>query len=279
MNWFGLKMVPYADSGETSFPELKYPSLRDEPLRSPYGWLTGKTIDDGAEGLWRIHDGLYDFEDFVQKHPGGQSWLKVTKVSIQMCNNHSNYCIANDSLCFKGVDITEAFETHHMSTAPEKMLEKYFIRKAKTKRNSPFTFESNGFYKTLQRRIGEELKKIPNSEEIVKKSHLISDSLVIAMFLFSIAACRFEPYTLKAIFCFLGGLSMAWAAACGHNYLHQKNNWRMYIFNFCMHSTRFTKLNIFQSFLLCIFRYVLENFVLLTLCRIICTRTRCGTWR
>ncbi|VVD02308.1 unnamed protein product [Leptidea sinapis] len=32
-----------------SFPQLKYPSLRDEGLRDPVQWLTGKAIDDGAE--------------------------------------------------------------------------------------------------------------------------------------------------------------------------------------------------------------------------------------
>lgn len=43
-------------------------------------WLAEKREDDGAEGLWRIHDDLYDFTDFVDRHPGGEMWLKVTKV-------------------------------------------------------------------------------------------------------------------------------------------------------------------------------------------------------
>lgn len=43
-------------------------------------WLEDKQDTDGAEGLWRIHDALYDLTDFVQKHPGGAEWLELTKV-------------------------------------------------------------------------------------------------------------------------------------------------------------------------------------------------------
>lgn len=44
-------------------------------------WLEERRETDGAEGLWRIHDGLYNFESFVQEHPGGSEWLGLTKVS------------------------------------------------------------------------------------------------------------------------------------------------------------------------------------------------------
>lgn len=63
-----------------SFPQLKYPSLRDSGMRDPVQWLTGKAMDDGAEGLWRIHDKLYDVTSFLHKHPGGEEWLELTKV-------------------------------------------------------------------------------------------------------------------------------------------------------------------------------------------------------
>lgn len=66
-----------------SFPQLKYPSLRDEGLRDPVQWLTGKAMDDGAEGLWRIHNAIYDFESFVDNHPGGSEWLELTKVRFK----------------------------------------------------------------------------------------------------------------------------------------------------------------------------------------------------
>lgn len=51
-------------------------------------WLDGKRIDDGAEDYWRIHDGLYDFTSFINRHPGGSEWLEFTKViNIQLFRN------------------------------------------------------------------------------------------------------------------------------------------------------------------------------------------------
>lgn len=51
-----------------------------------HSWLDGRREDDNAEGLWRIHDSLYDFSDFIQRHPGGPDWLKLTKVRILIAN-------------------------------------------------------------------------------------------------------------------------------------------------------------------------------------------------
>mgnify|MGYP005985326649 CR=1 FL=1 len=59
---------------------INYPSLRDDPLRTGLRWLAGKRADDGAEGLWRIHDKLYELTDFIERHPGGPEWLELTKV-------------------------------------------------------------------------------------------------------------------------------------------------------------------------------------------------------
>lgn len=59
---------------------FKYPILRDHILHTSNIWLEGKRSVDRAEGLWRIHDGLYDLENFIDKHPGGRDWLQFTKV-------------------------------------------------------------------------------------------------------------------------------------------------------------------------------------------------------
>lgn len=47
---------------------------------SPCSWLEGKRLDDRAENLWRVHDGLYDLTPFIDQHPGGRDWLTWTKV-------------------------------------------------------------------------------------------------------------------------------------------------------------------------------------------------------
>jgi cytochrome b involved in lipid metabolism len=91
-------------------------------------------VDDGiGKNLWRVHDKLYDLTPFIFNHPGGSHWLEMTQ----------------------GTDITEAFESSHVLNVSvvEATLAKYFVEDAKQPRFSPFTFNENGFYKTLKRRI------------------------------------------------------------------------------------------------------------------------------
>ncbi|CAB3238963.1 unnamed protein product [Arctia plantaginis] len=154
-----------AKTTHASFPQLKYPSLRDAGLKDPVQWLAGKSMDDGAEGLWRIHDKLYDLTKFIKLHPGGEEWLELTK----------------------GTDITEAFESHHLNPAAEKILTQYYIKDAKTPRNSPFTFKEDGFYKTLKKVVFEELKKIP--KDGTKTTDRITDGLLISLLISSTMSC------------------------------------------------------------------------------------------
>jgi hypothetical protein len=75
-------MAPRAGSTlQSSFPGLwKYPTYRKEPIQYAELWMEGKKVDDNTGGLWRVHDALYDFSDWIYKHPGGSDWLKLTKV-------------------------------------------------------------------------------------------------------------------------------------------------------------------------------------------------------
>ena len=41
----------------------------------------------------------------------------------------------------QGTDVTEAFEAHHVSTAAVHMLKHFYVRQARTQRNSPYTFD------------------------------------------------------------------------------------------------------------------------------------------
>lgn len=58
----------------------KYPTYRDDAVKSSIKWLAGKREDDNAEGLWRVHDKLYNLNSFIDKHPGGREWLEFTEV-------------------------------------------------------------------------------------------------------------------------------------------------------------------------------------------------------
>lgn len=74
-------MPPNADVSSVPISTLGIkPPKRRKLFLNVFDWLDDKKLDDGAEGLWRIHDNLYDFSDFIEQHPGGQDWLKITKV-------------------------------------------------------------------------------------------------------------------------------------------------------------------------------------------------------
>ncbi|KAJ8733392.1 hypothetical protein PYW08_001690 [Mythimna loreyi] len=197
-----------------SFPQLKYPSQRDGGLKDSVQWLEGKAMDDGAEGLWRIRNGLYDLTEFMKKHPGGEEWLELSQ----------------------GTDITEAFESHHLNPAVDKVKEKYYVRDALTPRNSPFTFEEDGFYKSLKRSVIEELKKIPPTKK--KWSNLIIDGLFLTCLIASALSCWATDYWVMMVSYLVASFALTWTTIAAHNYIHRRSNWRMYLFNISLMSYR-----------------------------------------
>lgn len=69
----------------SSLPGLwRSPTYRKANIRMSSIWLKGKQIDDNTNGLWRVHDDLYDFSTFIDKHPGGSDWLNYTKVGREL---------------------------------------------------------------------------------------------------------------------------------------------------------------------------------------------------
>lgn len=198
------------DDSWRSYPEWNPPKWFGQGKTS-LAWLEGRKAEgEGEKDLWRIHDDLYDLKDFIERHPGGAFWLESTK----------------------GTDITEAFECHHLSDNPRKMLSKFFVKKATTKRNSPFTFEENGFYSTLRRRVQEKLKGEPTGPSY--QSKFIMDSFLTCCILFSVLAARNESlfYTCLAAI-FLTGTTII-----AHNFFHQRDTWRMYLFQLSLLSVR-----------------------------------------
>ncbi|XP_062706938.1 cytochrome b5-related protein-like [Aedes albopictus] len=194
----------------TKFITAKPPSYYRKPLRTVTQWLKGKRRDDDAEGLWRIHDSLYDLTEFIECHPGGSEWIRFTK----------------------GTDITEAFEVHHIGARPEQLLPRYYIRAARSPRNVRLTFHKDGFYKTLKRRVAEKLTTVNNQP--AQTSELILDSLLCGSFVLACLALNWNSYLLAA----LAGLLVAWTMNCAHNFLHRKDNWRMMAFNLAFFSYR-----------------------------------------
>lgn len=69
----------------SSLPGLwRSPTYRKANIRTSHLWLKGKQLDDNTNGFWRVHDGLYDFSTFIDKHPGGSDWLNYTKVGTEL---------------------------------------------------------------------------------------------------------------------------------------------------------------------------------------------------
>lgn len=66
-----------------------------------------KQKDDNAENLWRVHDTIYDLTEFINKHPGGADWIKITKVIFEFKNPMINFC---HCYCLKNaINITITF--------------------------------------------------------------------------------------------------------------------------------------------------------------------------
>ena len=129
-------------------PEIPEMPGRNDWFTFPQKWLECKrAVDKVDPELWRIHDKLYDLKDFATIHPGGAQWIQLTK----------------------GTDITEAFEVSHLfdEAYGASMLKKFYVCDSLYPRTSKFTFDTDGFYKTLKRKAVPILKKVgtgPSSE-------------------------------------------------------------------------------------------------------------------
>nr|CAD7423342.1 unnamed protein product [Timema monikensis] len=195
----------------SSLPGLwKYPTNRDDAIKSSTSWIKGKQADDGAEGLWRVRDDLYDLSGFVDKHPGGAEWLEITK----------------------GTDITEAFEVHHLNPSAEKHLKQLHVRRAKSPRNSPYTFREDGFYKTLKKKVRVVLGDDYSGPTF--ESKLITDLLLTGTLVSTVLSAACRSYGLAVV----SGAFLALTAIAAHNFFHQKDNFRMYYFHLCFLSSR-----------------------------------------
>lgn len=167
--------------------------------RRTYNASHGALLD--GRPLWRVHDGLYDLGAFVSQHPGGAHWLELTR----------------------GSDITEAFEAHHPDIAAvRRILEKYRVGTADWPRESPLTFKEGEFYDVLRARIAKTVKEKGRWPKVWSK--IIIDASVLGYLGLVFGAAKKKSYPMAALAGVLGGA----IGVMAHNFLHQKDNWRMY---------------------------------------------------
>lgn len=158
---------------EKSSIAVKQPSYRKDSSKSVRRWLETKRANDNAEGLWRVHDKLYDLINFIQRHPGGADWLELTQ----------------------GTDITELFETHHVRGKAELLLSSFYIREAKMPRNYRITFCDDGFYKTLKKKVNDQLSVLNKTpEQTSNVSRVMSQRRCFTFEFIFLAYFRLAPY-------------------------------------------------------------------------------------
>ncbi|CAG7836518.1 unnamed protein product [Allacma fusca] len=197
---------------KSSFPGLwKYTGVRGRPLPNCFEWLADKRKDDNIGDLWRVHDKLYNLERFVNQHPGGADWIILSR----------------------GTDITEAFESSHIVNYQnvEKILAKYYVKDATEKRNSPYTFKNDGFYKTLKRRVEPVLKEVGTGPS--KQVKFFQDFTALAFILTATLGAYLESIPVLIV----AGLILDACLTCAHNFFHLRDSWRRYCFDLGLNSS------------------------------------------
>ena len=180
-----------------------YPSLRDHPMKTAAQWIQGRRLDDDIGDLWRVHDKLYDLSGFIDSHPGGGMWLQVTR----------------------GTDITEAFESSHLDGQKvDAILSKFYRRQADQRRQSPFTFHPDGFYRTLKQRANHHLKHnvtLKDKQNGQQKVKTVQNRMLFTLAILVALSIGFTSYSLSI----LSGLLLALNMILSHNFSHRKFNY------------------------------------------------------
>jgi hypothetical protein len=91
----------------------------------------------------------------------------------------------------------QAFETHHVFGVPQKLLDKFWVKKATNPRRARFTFDENGFFKTIQRRGAAILRKMGTGPTLL--STLTVDFLVVSFFLLLCLLSIYPSITLAFV--------------------------------------------------------------------------------
>ena len=94
------------------------------------------------------------------------------------------------------------------------------------------TYLEDGFYKTLQRRGALVLSDLDTKS--TRWSKFYTDTTLLLMFISAIFAARSSNLYIAAVLAVVSGVLMMWLTMFAHNYIHQKNNWRMYLMNFSL---------------------------------------------
>lgn len=203
----------------SSYCTIRGPSSKGVPFLSAEGWLRAKAVDDAVpDNCWRIHNNIYDLNDFYNSHPGGKFWIEMTK----------------------GTDITELYESSHPNIEKANLLlKKYFkcsVNKENKRNTSILTFEPNGFYCTLRKKVWEVLKN-NNGTKPTNEICDFHDFLLITFLIYvtTMLIPNFDNHWIAISF--LNGVLLSCLCSVAHNFYHHKNNMRIYSWDLTLYSS------------------------------------------
>ena len=94
------------------------------------------------------------------------------------------------------------------------------------------TYLEDGFFKTLQKRGALVLSDLDTKP--IRWTKFYTDLMLILMFIAAIFAARNNDPYLAVFLAMVSGVIMMWLTMLAHNFIHQKDNWRMYLMNFSL---------------------------------------------
>jgi hypothetical protein len=183
----------------------------------PHGgqdWLDDKAERDRDKGgcpdnLWLINEKLYDLNNWIDKHPGGNQWLEFTR----------------------GQDCTAAFEVHHLNMVKvQTTLKQFYVRDVDSKylgATQPYSWSDDGFYRTLRKEAWEVLKNHGGNRAT---NFMIFLNFVVLVLFFAAFTITYE--TGSYLYAFLTAYTIYLLMGVGHNFFHQQNSWWRYCFDF-----------------------------------------------
>lgn len=105
------------------------------------------------------------------------------------------------------------------------MLTKFYVRDAAEQRNYSLTYDENGLFKTMQRRVAQRLKTVDKT--CIWKSKASSDLVLLCLCVSTFFISFLDDTALKVLFIFIAGFLASCLNNISHNFIHQRNNWRM----------------------------------------------------
>ncbi len=187
-------------------PPMEHPA----PPEPAGVFSSGVTFYPPSKRLWRIGGKWYDFEPFLQLHPGGPEVIRLSRDRYE--------------------DSTFAFESHHHNyPRVRKMIEKYEVpapsvllpRPKGTEgfgEKEPTLLGDDAFYSVVRRRVTEHLKKVRCPRGEPTRECVVFFWANCAAFLASWCAMY---YTGAFLWALVFGVTATVLGAFGHNWVHQ----------------------------------------------------------